>query len=345
MTSKHDSTIQKALFALNEFVQNLDYDLKLYLEDVMRLLLQYIQAPQFSRDVKYWALTSLSSTIMVAEKKIIPYASDLMQALTALTLQQGSVSEQQNVKGQALKCVGSLAASCGKEHWQPETTQVFTGFALECLKSDNKYELKENAISYFSDLSVLMREDVPPCLEQVLEEILKVCHSEEEFTPQEGEKKKDFSLDSDSDDEELGIEVDVSQIDEKSAAINALGIISLNSPKLCQPKMKEILEALEHLQGHFHENVKFHVSLAYLQIAVGLMRRGGVMNEEDKFDWVKGDIQASALPEEVTQYVNQVLFPYFYKVFDEEDNKEVIERVLENMREMAEDLGPAVFNE
>ena len=64
--SKHDMTIQKSLFALNEFVQNLEYDVKLYLEDIINLTLSYVSAPQFSRDIKYWALTALSNTIGIA---------------------------------------------------------------------------------------------------------------------------------------------------------------------------------------------------------------------------------------------------------------------------------------
>ena len=61
--SKHDMTIQKTLFALNEFVQNLEYDVKFYLEDIINLMISYVQAPQFSRDIKYWALIALSNTI------------------------------------------------------------------------------------------------------------------------------------------------------------------------------------------------------------------------------------------------------------------------------------------
>jgi hypothetical protein len=34
------------------------------------LLLEFINAPQFSRDVRYWALFALASTIAAAAKKI-----------------------------------------------------------------------------------------------------------------------------------------------------------------------------------------------------------------------------------------------------------------------------------
>lgn len=70
-------TIQKALFALNELAQNLAYDLKDYLEDIIRVVLGYVQDVQFSSEVKYWAMHALSNAIMQAEKKILPYMDEL----------------------------------------------------------------------------------------------------------------------------------------------------------------------------------------------------------------------------------------------------------------------------
>lgn len=70
--SKEELTIQKAIFAMNEFVQNLDYDIKLYLEDCLQALLAYITGT-YARDIKYWALVALSNTISTAGKKIEPY--------------------------------------------------------------------------------------------------------------------------------------------------------------------------------------------------------------------------------------------------------------------------------
>jgi hypothetical protein len=92
--SKHDMTIQKTIYALNEFVQNLDYDIKIYLEEIIHILLSYIQAPQFSRDVKYWALTTLCSTVNTAQKKIQPYMQVLLETLHGIITNQGNVSEQ-----------------------------------------------------------------------------------------------------------------------------------------------------------------------------------------------------------------------------------------------------------
>ena len=75
--------------------------------------MSYVQAPQFSRDVKYWALVAMAATIGSAQKKIHPYMQTLLETFHGIISQQGHLTEQQNVKGQALTCAGRLASSCG----------------------------------------------------------------------------------------------------------------------------------------------------------------------------------------------------------------------------------------
>jgi hypothetical protein len=190
---------------------------------------------------------------------------------------------------------------------------VFTLFGLECLKEDNKYELRETAISYFSDLTVLMKEEIAPVFDQVMTEILKTCMQEDKFEETYENKKKegDFSLDTDSDEPELmGVDVDVNTLDEKAAAVNALGIIGCHAPNLCQKRFKEICDALENNQFYFHENIKYHVSLAYLQITIGLVRMHGLINTDEKFDWVRGG--PSPLPDNVQEFLGTIVLPYYF---------------------------------
>lgn len=344
--SKKDMTIQKALFALNEFVKDLEYDIKYYLDDCIPLLLAYINNTQFSRDVRYWALFALSSTIGIAEKRIIPYQDQLIKALSDIVHADQGTSENQNVKGQALMCIGKLASSCGRERFPEEAISVFTNFALSCLnEKDNKLELRETAFNFFSDLSYLIKEGIQPIFEQILTEILKSCKEDAEMIEVKNQKETSnkFSLDSDSEEEIAGMDVDVGQLDEKTAAVAALGFISKNAPNCAKTKMPVILETLEGLQFHFHENVKFHVCLSYTQIALGMMKQEGMMNDEDKFEWKKGAPANSPLPEVVVLFINHTMMPYYFRLFDEEEDKTVIERALANMQGMCEDLGPAAF--
>jgi len=39
-----------------------------------------------------------------------------------------------------------------------------------------------------------------------------------------------------------------------------------------------------------------------MQIGFGMMKNAGVIDEDDKFNWTKGDLTNSQLPEKVQQY-------------------------------------------
>lgn len=45
LTSKHNMVVQKSLYAVSEFAQNLEYDIKLYLEQLVKILLEYATSP------------------------------------------------------------------------------------------------------------------------------------------------------------------------------------------------------------------------------------------------------------------------------------------------------------
>ena len=70
--------VQKSLYAVSEFAQNLEYDIKLYLEQLVKILLEYATSPTQDRENKYWALVALANTILIAEKTIKPYISVLV---------------------------------------------------------------------------------------------------------------------------------------------------------------------------------------------------------------------------------------------------------------------------
>lgn len=72
--------------------------------------------------------------------------------------------------------------------------------------------------------------------------------------------------------------LDLANLDEKSSAINALGVMGMHVPNLMAGKLKEVMDGLEGLQFHFHENVKYHVALTYMQIGFGMMKKNGVID-------------------------------------------------------------------
>ena len=341
LTPQNDLTIQKGLFALHEFTNNLDDDVKLYLNDSIHLLLGFLTNPQFSRDVRYWALMALGSVESSASKRITPYQEPILQALNDIITNPNHGPSELTVRGQALMCAGQLASAVGKEKFPQACIELFTKYALEYLAMD-KFELRETSISYFAELARILKNDMAPIINQVIDEILKSCKSDAGMkTEVEKKTKEAFSLDSDSEDEAevVGMDFDVNFIDEKSAAVHALGNIGLFCSSLILPRLKEIVDVLSELADYFHENIRYHVCMTYLQIAVGLSRH--FTQSEEKFKWEKGLPVKNPLPAPVIEYMEQVIFPHYFQLFETEDNKEVIEKTLECLREMCEVFGPS----
>jgi importin-4 len=74
---------------------------------------------------------------------------------------------------------------------------------------------------------------------------------------------------------------------------------------------------------------------------VGLLRH--FTGSEEKFPWEKGLPVKKALPSQVNEYLDQVIFPHYFQIFETDDNKEVIEKTLECVREMCEVFGPGAI--
>jgi len=171
--------------------------------------------------------------------------------------------------------------------------EEFTKFGLECIQQkEAKFELRETAIGYFSEICKIMKSQMAPIFELVLTETLKSCENEDGLTEQRAAKKSEgFSLDTDSDDEEeiVGMNVDYNFIDEKASAIHAIGNLGINCPALMLPHLGTVMKSLDDLGMYFHENIRYHVCLTLTQIAFGLLRLNtGKADSDEKNHWTPG---------------------------------------------------------
>lgn len=108
------------------------------------------------------------------------------------------------------------------------------------------------------------------------------------------------------------------------------------------PHLERVCKVLEDLSGYYHENVRYHVCLTMTQISFGLLRlHTGKPDCDDKFEWEKGLPIKTTLPDQVTEFNRVYLFPQFMTFMKQETNKEVIEKVLECIRDIADEMGPA----
>jgi len=131
-------------------------------------------------------------------------------------------------------------------------------------------------------------------------------------------------------------------LDEKSSAVHCLGNLALHCPGVIQPYMERIMKTLEDLSAYFHENIRYHVCLTYAQIAMGLLKNNtGKADTDDHFFWKKGLPVQIPLPDQVSQFMDTVMYAHYFDLLQNESNKEVVEKVLECIRDITEEMGPA----
>lgn len=154
----HAQSATSALTALSEFAANMEeYEMGFYLKEAVEISLQYLVTENQKRKVQYQALTALSSIIIAADRLIVPYMNQLLEPFYNIVKNSTQLQDQPH-KGQALMCAGNLAQACGKEHFPQQALEEFTKFAIECLQqSDARFELRETALNYFSEISKIMK--------------------------------------------------------------------------------------------------------------------------------------------------------------------------------------------
>ena len=95
-----------------------------------------------------------------------------------------------------------------------------------------------------------------------------------------------------------------------------------------------------------HENVRYHVCLTLTQVAFGLVKlytsaNDAEIDSDKKYKWEAGIPLKEQLPDQVNQFLISVLYPHFHELIMREQSKEVIEKVLECIRDIADEMGPA----
>lgn len=66
-------------------------------------------------------------------------------------------------------CAGQLASAVGKEKFPSECIEVFSKYAMEFLTQDDKFELRETAVSYFAELARILKNEMAPIINPVLD--------------------------------------------------------------------------------------------------------------------------------------------------------------------------------
>ena len=162
------------------------------------------------------ALNALSPIIIAAEHQILPTRDALLQSFFQ-TIQNATSLADQSIKGKALMCAGNLAQACGDSNFPQEALTTFTTFALECLQqSDAKYELKETAINYFSEISKILKSNMGSIIPVIVPLVLECTNTKVAAEDPDDSKPVTAELELDSDeDDDSEYDIDLEGVDEQ----------------------------------------------------------------------------------------------------------------------------------
>ena len=153
-----------------------EIEVKPYLDTGLSMLLPYLLGVGQKKGVRYQPLLAISAFITAAERLILPHRDILLKILYEII----NDKHDQELKGAALLCAGNLAQACGQENFPIEALEEFTKFGLQCIQSaDSKFELKSTAIGYFSEICKIMKSQLAPIFNIVLDATILACESEE----------------------------------------------------------------------------------------------------------------------------------------------------------------------
>jgi hypothetical protein len=199
LTGLNDTTetvIEYSLIELKYFCKSIDIEIEPYLEELFNKISVLLDHHN-SLIIKQEALSALCAVINSGNKLV---QNALLPVLTKCKeiIESRTKEEEQTLRANALNCVAEIAFVIKLESFKP-FLNYFSQVALDCLNT-KRYELVESGFSYFGSIAQIMGEpfaDNLPILMPIALDLLK-----DDSGVNRIQKKDEYGLDSDSDDEE-----------------------------------------------------------------------------------------------------------------------------------------------
>jgi hypothetical protein len=304
------SVRNRILFAIDTFASGCDDELEPHLQSIMQKLVGVVlHVPD--KHSKQMALAALNTVISAAEQQTAPYFTDLVTILFRLT----QAEDDRGLVAISLHTLGQLGANCGKDLFEPYFV-TSANLGIQFIQTDD-LELREAGFAFFYLVSRIYKSAMEPYLNVIIPEALKTI-----------EKQKAIQVeDSDSSDQEdnPGFAPNTLELDEKTAAMHTLGHIAIGCPQSMPLFVERLLNDLEFLWSHFHESIRLQTVTTYIQIVQALNASPTQLSVQSSSVWFE-----------------KVLPKYIHSLSEDESDKVVL-RVLENIEDLLEQVGPQVL--
>nr|CEL67374.1 TPA: importin, putative [Neospora caninum Liverpool] len=254
-------------------------------------------------------------------------------------------------KARAIGVVGGLVQGTSEAAYAQELPGlmrlIMEQMVIDASKDDDTgyaHDIRDEAFSCFSDVCVAMKDKFVVFLEDVMVRVFASLFSDEGLLHEEEKARHGAAAqlldeldDEDDSDERLrNIRIRDGFLDELESAALCLKTLWEHCGAHCMKYIAKTKEAIELLQGHFHEAARqqcCYLIKAVVTAAHATFTGAPVKKESPKF----------ALNPNVHTLWSEQLWPSLRKLLEEDEDNETVGDACVALGTLAEDVGPAVF--
>lgn len=285
--------------------------------------------------LKSLIINAISSAAYSAGKNFLPFFEDTMKILEPYIALSGSVESlpeaQANLCGTALDTIGSIAASVGKEKFQP-FVEPLVDTAYKCMQCEHS-RVKESGFICVGTLAKIYGHDFAVVAPKIVEEIYK-CLEQDEF----GHIDDDIdNVGMETDENALidNLETSSAIAMEKEYATDTLGDL-IEASKQDFPDIKKAIEYLVSQTQHYSDGLR--------KASVTALWRAYLtwVSLDNEGKWAPG-LPVHEHENEITAYIADQIRNVIYDLLEHEEDRVVAILICQRLAEGLKIIGPKVI--
>ena len=293
--------------------------------------------------MKKMAIMSIGSCVTSAQQEFKPYMNECVQFLSQIIMAKND-TEFLTVQSAAIQSLGKIFMI-----FYFEEAELYTNYIMPCMEhiyntmvNIDDSEIREASLSFFYLLASTMGEDFSAILDKITDFTFKIAESEKGVSYVDN--GDEFSLDTDSDDESsmdhknaTDMKVHMNFLDEKAAAIHAIGEFAQACPIQFKPHFEKAITLLQVTYNYFYENIRIQSVICLKNIAEGLVK--SIYNGNlPKYERGKLGLK---FPKEIHDFLFEVVYNRYMELMQDDESIEVKATCLESLCQLVSSLGPA----
>lgn len=336
IVDKNNNVKEKSLHAIDVFVENVGDAVLPYVDKLMQMALTLLT----KGDIKTQELviSTIANVAGAIKSKFTPYVKTVLDLMSKMMMITTGGDQMLTLRARATECVGLIAVSMGKSFApiaEPFLKQAGAGLSIPHAL------LRELTYLFFGNVARSLEDLFAPYYNAIVEPLFKSAVNEDgavvkvesgakflvgdddddddgAVLPANGDDDDDEYIDADSDEDTIEVgtgHVRTSWVDEKAAAMVALGKVARSVRNMFLPNLKRLMDLYMDNFNHFHYDIRRAVIQSLTDAAA-------MLNESPEWQ--------THLNNTMYMFVNGMI---------EDDDKEVVARICEGIGHVCKQYG------